>query len=400
MKGSMSSTFTLLLALITTFSCTTLPNEQSHDLEKIKPAKKKPEFTKIHRISKFNSPSPRAMHSAVWTPHGMMIWGGILDYSHKRVTGGRLYKPFSNTWRPIAAPESNPVSRYHHSSLWSGEHVLIWGGIGEDGIALNQGLRYDPVDDSWSEIDPEHAPSPRSGQSAVWTGDTMVIFGGEFEGSPLSDGSSYEPNDDEWVQLSFSVPQEPRSHHTAIWTGDMMIVWGGYVGGIASKTGFSLKISSGETKELPIADGFSGRIGHTSIWTGKEMIVWGGRNGDGLFFNDGMAYDPAENKWRKLSTHNAPSARDLHTTIWTGQEMIVWGGTAGRGSKNTGGIYHPQQDRWEAIRLKNNAAHMHTAIWTGEQLLIWGGRITSERFAHGRNSGFRLVPQPKAAIGH
>src|SRR5581483_5568787 len=59
-------------------------------------------------------------------------------------------------------------------------------------------------------------------------------------------------------------------------------------------------------RKLPAAP-LRSRHGASAVWTGREMIVWGGawRAGNAsIWLDDGAAYDPAGDKWRRLA--NSP----------------------------------------------------------------------------------------------
>ena len=56
------------------------------------------------------------------------------------------------------------------------------------------------------------------------------------------------------------------------------------------------------------------------------MIIRGGFSGL-TYPNDGGRYNPAANRWMRITTSGAPAGRSQHTAVWTGSEMIVWGGS-------------------------------------------------------------------------
>ena len=77
-----------------------------------------------------------------------------------------------------------PAVREVGALLWTGTHVLTWGGTSFDSsnatnIVFDDGALYDPVQDTWNAIPANAASSPRRNSSAVWTGSEMLIWGGE-----------------------------------------------------------------------------------------------------------------------------------------------------------------------------------------------------------------------------
>jgi hypothetical protein len=93
-------------------------------------------------------------------------------------------------------------------------------------------------------------------------------------------------------------------------------------------------------------------------------------------FADGVAYDPATNRWRSLPA--MPTSRLGHTAVWTGQRLLVWGGLTGRAGASVapphGVAYDPAANRWTALPQSPLPGRIgHLAVWTGTQMLIWGG---------------------------
>jgi N-acetylneuraminic acid mutarotase len=62
-------------------------------------------------------------------------------------SGGR-YDPAADEWTATDAT-SPPAARYLHTAVWTGNEMIVWGGVG-DGITFNTGGRYDPATDSWT----------------------------------------------------------------------------------------------------------------------------------------------------------------------------------------------------------------------------------------------------------
>jgi hypothetical protein len=124
----------------------------------------------------------------------MIVWGG--DQVEFSKVGGR-YNPRNNQWRPLA--ESPITGRFDHSVVWTGKEAMIWGGFGRacgstrDGYCAN-GARYDPTLDAWSVISPSADLGARSRHTAVWTGNRMIVWGGLIGRVFVSNtGSYYSP---------------------------------------------------------------------------------------------------------------------------------------------------------------------------------------------------------------
>ncbi|HEY4409105.1 MAG TPA: hypothetical protein VGO87_04435, partial [Acidimicrobiia bacterium] len=125
-----------------------------------------------------------------------------------------------------------------------------------------------------------------------------------------------------------------------------------------------------------------GRHGATAVWTGREMIVWGGawRAGNAsIWLDDGAAYDPAGDRWRRL-TASPLAPRSDAVAAWTGKEVLIWGGQkqgslTGFGDEfDDGALYDPGRDTWKPIANWPLAPRFGArAVWTGARLVVWGG---------------------------
>lgn len=186
------------------------------------------------------------------------------------------------------------------------------------------------------------APGPRTRATAVWTGDEVLYFGGADDFRARNDGGAYDPLTDTWRSLDAS--------------GAELHLWG--------------------------------REGHTAVWTGSEMLIFGGHNGLAPL-DDGAAYDPVTDTWRRLSSDGAPSARYEHTAVWTGTEMIVFGGIGATGALANGARYRPADDTWSAMPSAPRAVAEHTAVWTGDRMIVFGGRDSGDGFVQ---AGFAYDP--------
>src|SRR6266513_205248 len=121
-------------------------------------------------------PDGREGHTAVWTGSEMIIWGGqIYAFSGTYNTGGR-YNPNTDTWTPTSTVNA-PTPRALHTAVWTGSEMIVWGGLG-DSSDWNTGGRYNPVADSWTPTVTTGAPEARDSHTAVWTGSEMIVWGG------------------------------------------------------------------------------------------------------------------------------------------------------------------------------------------------------------------------------
>jgi hypothetical protein len=333
-------------------------------------------------------PDPRLHHSAVWTGREMIIWGGT-----STGPGGR-YDPLTDSWRVVSS-EGAPAARRDHTAVWTGSSMVVLGGEGFTHATPEFGGRYDPATDTWLPMSMQGAPSPRTRHTTVWTGKEVIVWGGAPGGSiggfGLADGARYDPATDAWMQLEY--PDDPPSalHHNAVWTGREMIVWGGFIAYSEEGLRGAAYDPDRRTWRLLTAAGTpSTRGSPVMLWTGSQMIVWGGNNGS-VPIGGGARYDPAADAWAPLSSENAPPASSNQSALWTGEGMLI----AGEGANGAWvRRYDPVQDEWTTRpSFEFMPDPGHTAVWTGEEVILWGASVESAFY---RVPGLRYNPMTGA----
>lgn len=356
-------------------------------------------------ITTNTAPSARRYQSTpgIWTGHEMIVWGGI---DSGNINSGGMYDPTTDTWTPTSL-QNAPSGRSYHSQVWTGKTMIVFGGTGSCGYSscyLNSGAIFDPSQNTWKTMSTDNAPSGRYGHTAVWTGSKMIVWGGTESGSTNSNtGGIYDPETDTWSSMSTVDAPNGRVGHTAVWTGTQMIVWGGLeqYGSNYVNTGGVYDPKADTWRSVSLSNAPSPRNTHIAVWTGTRMLVWGGWDSENLVnLGTGGLYDPIRDRWSEISTVGAPQDRHLHTGVWTGKNLIIWGGRrtvvppgqySGKSFDiNTGGIYDPRTNTWEATSTINVPAARwgHIAVWTGIEMIVFGGNAGGAN----TNTGGRFRP--------
>jgi N-acetylneuraminic acid mutarotase len=120
------------------------------------------------------APDMTTHHTAVWTGSRMVVWGGLFPGI------GARYDPAADVWEPMASTGAPTANRWEHTAVWTGHALVVWGGHGRDAWepVLAAGGRYDPAADAWEPVSTQDEPQARYGHTAVWTGRHMLIWGG------------------------------------------------------------------------------------------------------------------------------------------------------------------------------------------------------------------------------
>ncbi len=328
----------------------------------------------------------RGSAAAVWTGAELLIWAGT--FGNAIYSDGLRLDMATNTWRAIA-PYPAVTPSYGQSAVWTGTEMIVWGGIQQldtpaySTTFLNTGGRYNPAADSWTLTDAgSTAPSARTSHTAVWTGSEMLVWGGYGTGSlALNDGGRYDPANDTWTAMPIDPAVTARLSHSAVWTGSEMLIWGGLDASGPIGTGARFEPAGGTWTLMSTAGAPLPRYAPSAVWTGSELIIWGGQVTNATFdyVNSGGRYNPAADTWTELPPTPFVSPRGSHGAVWTGSEMIVWGGRSTNGGNYLadGGRFDPAaaggQGRWSAIAPNTTVGGRSSSIsafWTGSEALF------------------------------
>jgi N-acetylneuraminic acid mutarotase len=318
------------------------------------------------------SPSGRYEHSTIWTGDMLVVWGGTDEVTVGGLESGGRYDPQNDTWTPTGVSPA-PSDRHRHTAVWTGNQMIVWGGA-NNASSLGTGSRYDPATDSWSATAIAGAPSARERHTAVWTGSKMIVWGGASAGGNVNEGARYDPLTDTWSPTATTGAPSARSNHVAVWSGNRMIVWGG-----GATTGGRYNPVTDTWAPTTMTGAPAGSLG-SAVWTGSEMIVWGGDT-DIAYVNAGGRYNPVTDSWLSTATTGAPTGRNRHIAAWAGGRMVVWGGfglNIGIGETEPlrdGGRYDPVTNTWAPVSSVGAPSERFrpTAVSTGSRVIVWGG---------------------------
>lgn len=287
-------------------------------------------------------------------------------------------------WLP--APRARAVAAIVACAVFVAAAVFAWDLSHPDAVPNPPPAVDQPMDlaaelgPGWTELPPP--PEVRSGSATAWTGSHLLVWGGYvFDGSggksPWDDGFTFDAASRTWSRIP-DGPLSGRSDAAVAWTGEELLIWGGFTGDCCEPS--EMFLGDGAAYD-PVAHRW--RVlpqapiverAPFSVWTGRELVVWGSR-GRELHLRDGAAYDPAADTWRRIA--DAPWELSDATPIWTGEEMIVFGSSLDGNNRSqtptaVGLAYDPAQDRWRAIAPSELSPQAHTAGWPGAgEMIAW-----------------------------
>jgi N-acetylneuraminic acid mutarotase len=226
-----------------------------------------------------SAPTGRALHRSVWTGHEMIAWGGV-DTSGGYTSSGGRYDPSADTWAATSQTGA-PDPRDLQAQSWNGREMIVWGGIGFLCCHVpSSGARYDPASDTWTAMTFTKAPEDRSKAAVAWSGNHLVVWGGiNADGGELATGGRYSPFEDAWT-VTADPPITARNDFASTWMCGAMWIWGGQdaAGPAAFPKDGALYDPGADVWTASTAEGAPfGRRLHTAAGNGTRAIVWGGR---------------------------------------------------------------------------------------------------------------------------
>ena len=326
-----------------------------------------------------------------WTGRQMLVWGGQTGPYRERLLGdGAAYTPATNRWSVLPASPLN--ARTGMASAWTGRELFVWGGYDRIGPksasfrAASDGAVYSPAANTWRKLPP--APlSPRVYASAVWTGSEVVLIGGQpavvgAQRTGRVEAAAWNQSTDTWRRLATIAEPSPRQV-LAIYVVNAggtlytWVLWATYItrGNSATGTqGIDLEKydpAVNRWHRMTTTGDVPAGFNQAPLWTGQEIINPAGR------FDCGFAscpYSPARPGQRlTLATHSwsaiaaGPADNSASMSLWTGSSLLTL-------SAVMPAAWDANHNKWYRLPRPPFAADQYgvATVWTGTQLLQWG----------------------------
>lgn len=363
-----------------------------------------------------------------WTGERMLTFGGTGIAVGCGESGpfddGASFDPATGAWTTIA---TSPLGRRADPAwAWTGDELIVWGGqdalgcMGDPGVS-DSGARYDPAIDTWDDL-PAAPIGARMAMASAWTGEQLLIWGGiDFplgpSGGPVAGGPGPQTEDREIVQWSDGAAFDPA---TAIWQplppapdGLLGPATGAWTGGrfvvITQDAAAAHDPATGDWTLLPRPAGAEfgqmvGVAGHALLTTPPADLQEVAPTDWWLLPDDADEWQsiPAPPQAAVINSHPVTSSGPglvLPTVRAFGERVFVSGLVAGfEGEEGCPPTTDLQPECPSAVPTRTGSAVFDVATatwtqlpvapfgyrfrpqvaWTGDELILWGG-VDSER---------------------
>jgi hypothetical protein len=267
--------------------------------------------------------------AALWTGDHVVVWGGYAT-EHDVVLDGAFYDPDTKVWTPI--PSAPVPPRGHQVAAWVDDRLVVWVDAWADGLVA--GAAYDPDERRWTPV----SPPPRDlgiGASSAATGDALfVLTADEHAEDPTPLVLAYDADADAWELL----PRPPQIDDRVAMVSDGQRL---YLWGCDGGSGAVFDPGSDEWRSVePPPSGAMSCLSSPPLFpgpfaAGDEVLAWPWRDAPELSANDrggtgapavpaaGAAFDPLSDAWR--STTGAPTRLPARAAA-AADKVVVWGG--------------------------------------------------------------------------
>lgn len=308
--------------------------------------------------------------------------------------------------------------RSKHTAVAYKDAIYVFGGDNGKSM-LNDLIRFDIKEKSWTKASNGGAPAPRYHHTAVVHRTSMFVFGG-YTGDILANSNLTNKNDlyeykfpsAQWYQWKFTGEEPvPRSAHGAAVYDDKLWIFAGYDGNARLNDMWTTNLVS-ETHQWERIEQ-RGQCPPTccnfpvAVASGK-MFVFSGQSGAKIT-NALFQFDFETHTWSRVCTEHllrssggAPARRYGHVMVSHRENLYVFGGAADNTLPNDLHCYDLDTQTWSVVQPTADSQIpsgrlFHAGAVFDDELYIFGGTVDNN-VRSGELYKFQLSNYPKCTL--
>eukprot|EP00760_Papus_ankaliazontas_P017510 PhM_4_TR17298/c0_g1_i2/m.63908 len=243
-----------------------------------------------------DKPCARAFHSTVLYNAQMYIFGGC----NGKGRFNRIFRmdPETGACCILNGTGDPPATRYCHTGVLYKSQMVVFGGKcggRNSGKRLSDLFSFDFMTGSWSNcVQHGDVPESRSAHTSVVSGQKMLMFGGRnAHGDCCSDLYEFNLETDTWRRVELHSTLFARARHSAVVHNERLIVFGGWNGRKKMNDLFVLRLDTMSFELMQETDEDDGTVPcrrecHAAVVCENSMFLCCGR------FRDNFLYDVYE----------------------------------------------------------------------------------------------------------
>ena len=303
------------------------------------------------------------------------VFGGIND-DGDALNSGAIYDPKANKWTLVAIDAQTPSARQLAMAIWTGQMILVFGGISASGNNYyNNAALYDPELNRWTAA--ASATVPRAAGFGVHAGQRVLFAGGATTGAVAATPAEvYDVESDSWRTASAeNAPGGMMGAAWAVGAGQLRTYGGLQEGSTRIDRGYAYEVERDTWSQLP--RGLSVRSAAFGAFDGNTYFVWGGHTdedllGDGAYFSS--SWTNVDSAMQPTLRWAVPRQGGWAFALGTGDFVVLGGENASGDLVKDGGRYIIGKGWTRVPAWPSKEEHSFgSASLVGKEVLIWGG---------------------------
>ena len=256
-----------------------------------------------------------------------------------------VFDAASNAWTELS-PVNSPSTREAAVMIFdqSTGYLILFGGV-NNGVSLGDTWSFDLMSFNWTELSPSSAPSPRYASTMDYDASSgqLILFGGYNGSTYFNDTWAFDPVNNTWINLNPANPPSLRLGAAMSFNpcnGQNFLFGGKGPNGLLNDS-WVFNANDNVNTWTPLNPPVSPEARYSASMdfdqTNGLMVLFGGKGNNGLL-NDTWGFDARDNvnTWAQLTQPNSPPARyrtRMKFNPSSGQ-MILFGGSGNSGDLN------------------------------------------------------------------
>ncbi|WP_375760996.1 Kelch repeat-containing protein [Corallococcus exercitus] len=286
-----------------------------------------------------------------------------------------LYTVAANSWSPGGTLRTARMN--HTATLLRNGKVLVVGGRGPTGDALDSAELYDVGANEWRAVSPIPGGARASHAAVLLPSGKVLVAGGGFSDTDgLNTSVLYDPDHDAWTNAG-DLNLKRNMLTLTLLDGGVALAMGGFhrFGAETSAEVYDSNAPDGGWRLLA-QEMDRGRNGHAStlLPSGKVLVTGSLEGSPGTVLQSVDLFEPDSASWTPQA--DMREARYLHTAtaLPSGEVLVTGGYSTPYGEPRASAEIFRRDGGWEPITPMSWARTSHTATWldSGSVLIIGG----------------------------